>query len=202
MAGAPTAGGPHLVTGAAEGSGADLPDPDDRRLLASLRTWGASPALLPRLREAVERWRGSQVAHEALAYATLTAEAPLFATLLGASGEPLHLEGSIDLLCHDASEPPAGQRALVVDYKTGGSASETSSQLEDKHRLQAMCYAYAVLNDGFDGVDLRFVRVEQPDPVTPDQPQVISYSFERDQLQELADAIRQARAASTRGQGR
>ena len=202
MAGAPTAGGPHLTMGAAEGSGADLPDPDDRRLLASLRTWGASPAFLPRLREAVERWRGSQVAREALAYATLTAEAPIFATLLGASGEPLHLEGSIDLLCHDASEPPAGQRALVVDYKTGGSASETSSQLEDKHRLQAMCYAYAVLNDGFDGVDLRFVRVEQPDPVTPDQPQVISYSFERDQLQELADAIRQARAASMRGRGR
>ena len=168
--------------------------PDDARLAALARTWGVRSAALPRLRAAVDRWAASDVAREAYALPHAQAEAPLLAHLAGPSGEPLYLEGSIDLLCFDPGPSAGGQHALVVDYKTGGTPAETPDQLREKHLLQARCYAYAVLRAGFQGVDLRFVRVEQEDPDAHGQPQVVRYSFEASQLEELATAIRHAYA--------
>lgn len=173
------------------------PTPSDDALHALALTWGLVDGALPRLHEALSRWQSSDVAREAFSHEALWAEAPIYVHLDGPSGEPLHLEGAIDLLCLDATKPAAEQRALVVDYKTGGSPGETPEQLREKHDLQARCYAYAVLLQGFAGVEERFVRVEQADPGT-DQPQVVSYSFDRSQLQELADSIRRAYQAAGR----
>ncbi|MEI3232140.1 MAG: PD-(D/E)XK nuclease family protein [Gordonibacter pamelaeae] len=71
------------------------------------------------------------------------------------------MEGEIDLLCTHGAEP--GGTALAIDYKTGGSDAETPAQLNGKHLLQAQCYAYALLSQGFDEAELRSVRVERPE---------------------------------------
>ncbi len=110
-----------------------------------------------------------------------------------AAAEPLYLEGAIDLLAYDER----GQgRALVVDYKTGGHEQESAEQLQAKHALQASCYAYAVLRQGFARVEVVFVRVERPNPAAPDQPQCVCYTFEASQLPALAASIRTAHYSS------
>ena len=165
--------------------------PSDGRLRACLSAFDVSdptPGQLGRLRDAVTLWAGSQVAREAYAYPRTQGEAPLCLRVGEVDGGPgvgegrAYLEGSIDLLCFDPALPRAAQRALVVDYKTGGTADETPEALHDKHLLQAQCYALAVLEAGFSGVDLRFVRVEQRDPLAPNEPQVVPYSFGPDDL--------------------
>ena len=108
-----------------------------------------------------------------------------------------YLEGEIDLLCSNVlvgeqisnKEPSA---AFVVDYKTGGDPEETPEDLYNKHLKQATCYAYALIVKGFDCVDLAFVRVEQLDLASPNQPQVVRYSFTSDEREGLAAYIRQA----------
>ncbi len=82
-----------------------------------------------------------------------------------------------------------------MDYKTGGSRQETPEQLQVKHRLQAMCYAYAVLSSGYEAVELRFVRVQQHDEQEPLQPQVVAYRYAQEQRQELEETIREAYGA-------
>ena len=165
--------------------------PSDGRLRACLSAFDVSdptPGQLGRLRDAVTLWAGSQVAREAYAYPRTQGEAPLCLHVGEADGDSgvgegrAYLEGSIDLLCFDPARPRAAQRALVVDYKTGGTADETPEALHDKHLLQAQCYALAALEAGFSGVDLRFVRVEQRDPLAPNEPQVVPYSFGPDDL--------------------
>ena len=176
-------------------AGSGVPDiPADARLQAALRTWGVPATQLPRLRDALALWRVSDAAARAYAHPRAQAEAPLCALIPGPDGEPLHLEGAIDLLCFDPATPAADQRAYVVDYKTGGMPSETPEELYAKHLLQAQCYAYAVLSAGYAGADLTFVRVEQPDEARPGKPQEVSYAFERAQVQELAEAIQAAYA--------
>lgn len=171
---------------------AKLEVPSEERLAAYLKTWGVPAEKLPALKGAVARWATSNVACDAIAYPHLLAEAPFCITLQGPQGEPLHLEGSIDLLCCDQAKPAAEQTALVVDYKTGGSRQETPEQLQVKHRLQAMCYAYAALSGGYGAVELRFVRVQQRDEQDPSQPQVVAYRYEQAQRQELEETIREA----------
>lgn len=70
-------------------------------------------------------------------------------------GFPVFLEGEIDALSS------AGEAAFLADYKTGGHPSEDVQGLMEKHRLQAECYAYALLRNGFSSVKATFVRVEQ-----------------------------------------
>ncbi len=171
--------------------------PSDERLRACLRAWDADDDELPALRDAVTLWATSEVAAEAAAYADVTAEAPFYVTLQGPQGEPVHLEGSIDLLCRDHRVPAAQQTAFVVDYKTGGRASETPAALQEKHLLQATCYAYAVLLQGYAAVEFAFVRVQHRDPSRPDQPQTVRYRFERGRLQDLHEAIRTAYGEAT-----
>lgn len=180
-------------------TGVGVPDvPADARLQAALRTWGVPASQLSRLRDALALWAASDAAARAYAHPCAQAEAPLCALIPGPDGEPLHLEGAIDLLCFDPAAPAEVRRAYVVDYKTGGSATETPEELRAKHLLQAQCYAYAVLRAGCAGVDLTFVRVEQPDADRPGRPQEVTYSFERSQVQELSEAIRAAYAGRPR----
>ena len=125
-----------------------------------------------RLVAAMHAWIGSDVARRACAQGSLQAEVPFlqrFATDL----EPpaFYLDGQIDLLCLDRS----GRDAFIVDYKTGGRPDEDGDELSRKHRLQALCYAEALLSRGAERVELAFVRVEQ---VGEDgQPQTVPYSF-------------------------
>ncbi|MEG0322617.1 MAG: PD-(D/E)XK nuclease family protein, partial [Raoultibacter sp.] len=99
-------------------------------------------------------------------------------------------EGEIDLFCTDDSV-----NAFIVDYKTGGSSAETEDQLHEKHLLQAQCYAYATLGQGFESVEFAFVRVEQDDPAGIDTLQVVPYRFEQKDVPALeaiiADRARQ-----------
>lgn len=138
--------------------------------------WGCTPAQRERLDAALERWCSSAIRAEALAWPQVRAEVPFFS--LGADdlterfGE--FAEGAIDLLCTDPGDPA---RALVIDYKTGGSSQETPEQLQDKHALQAHVYADVLHKAGFERVDLAFVRVEVEDSAAPGQPQVVRYQM-------------------------
>lgn len=143
---------------------------------ALARYWGCTPAQRERLDAALELWCSSAIRAEALAWLQVRAEVPFFS--LGADdlterfGE--FAEGAIDLLCTDPDDPA---RALVIDYKTGGSSQETPEQLQDKHALQAHVYADVLHKAGFERVDLAFVRVEVEDSAAPGQPQVVSYQM-------------------------
>ncbi len=119
----------------------------------------------------LESWIASPVAERMTRAAHLHAEHPFWVQLgaPGASARPVVLQGFIDLLAYD--EPGAGT-AWVVDYKTG-TALATDEQRRETYRIQALCYAYALLMQGFDDVRLSFVFVEQPDD--DGQPIVVDY---------------------------
>ena len=172
-------------------SDAALAMPADERLRACLATWDAPATELDALKGACAHWMASDAAAQASAFGVLAPEAPFYAALQGTQGEPIHLEGAIDLLCHDgAARQGEPRRAFIVDYKTGGSATETADELLAKHDLQARCYAYVALTQGFDEVELAFVRVEQPDPARPGKPQEVRYRFSRADTQALHELIR------------
>lgn len=165
--------------------------PADERLRACLATWDASAGELDALRGACARWMASDAAARAASFDVLVPEAPFYVALQGTQGEPIHLEGAMDLLCHDApTQQGEPRRAFIVDYKTGGSAAETADDLLAKHDLQARCYAYVALTQGFDEVELAFVRVEQPDPARPGKPQEVRYRFTHADKQALHELIR------------
>lgn len=152
---------------------ADLPV---ERADALCRYWGCTAAQRERFDEAVARWLSSDVRAEALAWPCCRAEVPFYS--LGTDGlverfGP-YAEGAIDLLCTDAARPG---RALLIDYKTGGSSLETPEQLQEKHALQASVYADVLHKAGYEQVTLKFVRVEVPDPSDPTQPQVVTYEL-------------------------
>ena len=66
------------------------------------------------------------------------------------------LEGSIDLICWE------GDKALIVDYKTGlDEELSRSPGRKAGHRLQAECYALAALETGAKAVEVLFVFAEQ-----------------------------------------
>ena len=109
------------------------------------------------------------------AHACLKAETPFFIPL-AEDGEtpregPLTLYGFIDLLAYDA---PGTGTAYVVDYKTGRSLA-TDADRRAAYDIQAKCYAYALLLQGFQRIELDFVFVDQPDPNDPAIPQVTHF---------------------------
>lgn len=152
---------------------ADLPV---ERADALCRYWGCTAAQRERFDEAVARWLSSDVRAEALAWPCHRAEVPFYSLGMDELVERFgpYAEGAIDLLCTDPARPG---RALLIDYKTGGSPLETPEQLQEKHALQASVYADVLHKAGYEQVTLKFVRVEVPDPADPEQPQVITYEL-------------------------
>lgn len=147
---------------------------------ALARLWRLTPEQRERFDVALDRWLKSAVRADLLAWPCVRAEVPFFS--LGCEDEDIarygaYAEGAIDALATDPADP---SRALVIDYKTGGTQDETPEQLLEKHALQARVYADVLHKAGFEAVTVRFVRVEQPDPtifVEPAEPQVVTYNF-------------------------
>jgi len=147
---------------------------------ALARLWCLTPEQRERFDIALNRWLRSAVRAELLAWPCVRAEVPFFS--LGCEDEDIarygtYAEGAIDAL---ATNPADSSRALVIDYKTGGTPDETPEQLQEKHALQARVYADVLHKAGFEAVTVKFVRVEQPDPtifVEPAEPQVVTYNL-------------------------
>ena len=142
--------------------------------------WRLTPEQRERFDVALNRWLRSAVRAELLAWPCVRAEVPFFS--LGCEDEDIarygaYAEGAIDALATNPADP---SRALVIDYKTGGTPDETPDQLLEKHALQARVYADVLHKAGFEAVTVKFVRVEQPDPtlfVEPAEPQVVTYNL-------------------------
>ena len=144
---------------------------------ALARLWRLTPEQRERFDVALDRWLKSAVRAELLAWPCVRAEVPFFS--LGCEDEDIarygaYAEGAIDALATDPADPT---RALVIDYKTGGTPDETPDQLLEKHALQARVYADVLHKAGFEAVTVKFVRVEQADPANPCEPQVVTYNF-------------------------
>ena len=147
---------------------------------ALARLWRLTPEQRERFDVALNRWLKSAVRADLLAWPCVRAEVPFFS--LGCEDEDIarysaYAEGAIDALATNPADP---SRALVIDYKTGGTPDETPDQLLEKHALQARVYADVLHKAGFEVVTVKFVRVEQPDPtifVEPAEPQVVTYNF-------------------------
>lgn len=147
---------------------------------ALARLWRLTPEQRERFDVALDRWLKSAVRADQLAWPCVRAEVPFFS--LGCEDEDIarygaYAEGAIDALATDPADP---SRALVIDYKTGGTQDETPDQLLEKHALQARVYADVLHKAGFEAVTVKFVRVEQPDPtifVEPAEPQVVTYNL-------------------------
>lgn len=147
---------------------------------ALARLWCLTPEQRERFDVALDRWLKSAVRADLLAWPCVRAEVPFFS--LGCEDEDIarygaYAEGAIDALATDPADP---SRALVIDYKTGGTPDETPDQLQEKHALQARVYADVLHKAGFEAVTVKFVRVEQPDPtifVEPAEPQVVTYNL-------------------------
>ncbi len=147
---------------------------------ALARLWHLTPEQRERFDVALERWLKSSVRAELFAWPCVRAEVPFFS--LGCEDEDIarygaYAEGAIDALATDPADP---SRALVIDYKTGGTPDETPEQLQEKHALQARVYADVLHEAGFEAVTVKFVRVEQANPtifVEPAEPQVVTYNL-------------------------
>ena len=207
-------------------AGASLRMPDDSRIAAAARACGLrGEGVCDRLARALSAWVRSDVARDMERCGELHAELPFFvafpvepfdlgdtcdsdaspsASDAAASRENAYLEGSIDLIGYDVrsadSDRPAGI-ARIVDYKTGGEASETADELSAKHLLQASCYAYAALLQGFASVEATFVRVEQRGGERPDQPQCVRYAFSRADMPALLARIQTSYSAARAASG-
>lgn len=147
---------------------------------ALARLWHLTPEQRERFDVALNRWLRSPVRAELLAWPCVRAEVPFFS--LGCEDVDIarygaYAEGAIDALATDPGNP---SRALVIDYKTGGTPDETPDQLLEKHALQARVYADVLHKAGFETMTVKFVRVEQADPaifVEPAEPQVVTYNL-------------------------
>ena len=147
---------------------------------ALTRLWRLTPEQRERFDVALNRWLKSAVRADLLAWPCVRAEVPFFS--LGCEDEDIarygtYAEGAIDAL---ATNPADSSRALVIDYKTGGTPDETPGQLQEKHALQARVYADVLHKAGFEAVTVKFVRVEQANPtifVEPAEPQVVTYNL-------------------------
>lgn len=144
---------------------------------ALARLWRLTPEQRERFDVALDRWLKSAVRADLLAWPCVRAEVPFFS--LGCEDEDIarygaYAEGAIDALATDPADP---SRALVIDYKTGGTPDETPDQLFEKHALQARVYSDVLHKAGFKTVTVKFVRVEQSDPSNPAESQVITYNL-------------------------
>lgn len=120
------------------------------RVDSAAQRYKLDAAQIERLRAAVGAWLGSNRFAQTCRFAHRMAEHAFCVQVAG-----LDVEGYIDLLCFDET----GGKALIVDYKTGiGGPLE---ELQERYKLQASVYAYAVLVSGTaNAVELAFVHPE------------------------------------------
>ncbi|MGI6591247.1 MAG: UvrD-helicase domain-containing protein [Eggerthellaceae bacterium] len=174
--------------------------PPPSRIDAVARLHGLDCRQKEDLKAELARWTASPVAQSMARHAHLEAEVPFFIPLSERTGTqgPLTLNGFIDLLAYDTF---GEGRAQVVDYKTGRSLA-TDSARRTAYELQAKCYAYALLLQGFDCVELDFVFVDQPDPEQSEIPSVTHFP-PADAAPYEAETLRREieRAARTAGRG-
>lgn len=146
-----------------------------------------------RLRAALDAWFASNVCNRFAAYENVQAEVPFAVYVPSSEGqEAFTLEGEIDGLADNG-----GTECMLIDYKTGGHASETPEALHKKHLLQAQCYAYALIEAGYTSVDAFFIRVEQHMGGADGKkaPQTVEYSFTVHDKDALYNVISDARKA-------
>ncbi|MBE6480550.1 MAG: PD-(D/E)XK nuclease family protein, partial [Olsenella sp.] len=120
---------------------------------------GLNAAQIDDVRDGVTRWIASPVAREMASHAHLLPEPPFYVRVPVPGGTDVTLDGFIDLMAFD--ELGAGT-AHVVDYKTGRFL-DTDEKRRNSYEVQAKCYAYALMLQGFEEVRLSFVFVDQPD---------------------------------------
>ncbi len=143
------------------------------------KQWEIPASKRARLEAALNWWFESRIAQDFAHHSSLAAEVPFMvsfnasemlevtpeiASTLDEKGllpNRIYLEGEIDGLAYNEENG----EAFLIDYKTGGYPEETQEQLIQKHLLQASCYAYALLMQGFCAVEAHFVRVEQKNEV-------------------------------------
>ncbi|MEC4272618.1 UvrD-helicase domain-containing protein [Adlercreutzia sp. R25] len=175
--------------------------PGEAAIVAQIQKESLSAGQQERLRTALDRWLGSDAAARFAAYENRRAEVP-FTVHVPASvsdcahsgaqgaesgaigGGAFYLEGEIDGLADNGEGA-----ALLIDYKTGGREDETPEQLDAKHRLQASCYAYALMRAGYTSVDAHFLRIEHASLDNPRDPQIVPYHFEKTDLPALEALI-------------
>lgn len=167
--------------------------PPASRVEALARLHGLDASQTADLRTELTRWLASPVAQQMAAARTLRAEVPFFIPLADSGSAPatgnaasandgadgtaqggagaLTLNGFIDLLAYDAFGTGC---AHVVDYKTGCHL-DTDAKRRAAYEIQAQCYAYALLLQGFERVELDFVFVDQPDAAHPQLPSVTHF---------------------------
>lgn len=205
-------------------TGGALFHPGEAAIAAQIEKEGLTPAQQERLRTALSRWFASDEAARFAARIHRGAEVPFTVVLpapgversegalsdaaphgsaSAASHKPgaevaeapvFYLEGEIDGLADNDDG-----RALLIDYKTGGRPDETPEELDAKHRLQASCYAYALLRAGYDSVDAHFLRIEHTSPDNPRDPQIVPYHFEQSELGALEALIMQKQREAAHG---
>ena len=152
--------------------GPDGTPPPAERVSAIARFFELGEQGTSRLQLAVARYSASDTARRAVAGEIVRRESP-FAMRIA---ERFLLTGSIDLYSRTANE------ALVVDYKSGEKGEP--GELEHRYRLQAECYALAVLCDGCTGVTVEFVRPEVDVPGHTDI-QRVTFRFSAGQQREI-----------------
>ena len=145
-----------------------VPPVDTKEYLA--RTYHLDDLQVERVQRAYVRWIQSEAFSHIASFESIGCEVPFFVQVPNGT-RAFFLEGEIDLLAYNNRSS-----ALLVDYKTGGSDTESDADLHAKHLLQAQCYAYALLREGFHEVRAQFVRIERTLPET-DKPQMVTYHF-------------------------
>lgn len=122
--------------------------PPPERVAAISRYFELAEGDSARLSDAVRRYCESDVGRRAHAGEAVRRESPFTMWI----GDRFLLTGSIDLYSR------TGNSALVLDYKSGETGEV--AELQNRYRLQAKCYALAVLRDGCTSAVIEFVRPE------------------------------------------
>nr|WP_272897940.1 UvrD-helicase domain-containing protein [Adlercreutzia mucosicola] len=185
--------------------------PDEAAITAQIQKEALSASQQQRLRTALARWLASDEAARFSDFAHRGAEVPFIVAVpapsaaaadpaaaaveagaasaadTAAAPEGFFLEGEIDGLADNGDGA-----VLLIDYKTGGTPDETPEALDGKHRLQASCYAYALMRAGYTSVDAHFLRIEHQSADNPRDPQIVPYHFEASDLPQL-EALIQAK---------
>ena len=172
--------------------------PSQTRINAILAKFDISKRQYSRYIKALENWCNSKIAARAAKYQNVQAEVPFCMEFScehsdpsnQQSASPYFINGEIDLLCSDKGSTDA----FVVDYKTGGTQNQTQDELNQKHILQSMCYAYALLASWASHVELAFVRVEHID--SDGEPQTVMYSYNKKDLPIIEKTISSALMSS------